>query len=68
VGEIVRVTDVLLNNTRKEIVRVFFSLLFLYARTFIDIWMEEDGIILLKMLEPPKSKEKGKEVKPEIKR
>jgi segregation and condensation protein A len=68
VGEIVRFTDVLLNNTRKEIVRAFFSLLFLYARSFIDIWMEEDGTILLKMLEPPKNKEKAKEANPEIRR
>lgn len=68
VGEIVRFTDVLLNNTRKEIVRVFFSMLFLYARTFIDIWMDEDGTIMLKMLDPPKMKEKAKEVKAEIRK
>ncbi len=68
VGEIVRFTDVLLNNTRKEIVRVFFSLLFLYARAFIDIWMNEDNTIMLKMLDLPKVKEKAKEAQPEIRK
>jgi segregation and condensation protein A len=68
VGETVRFADVLLNNTRKEIVRVFFSVLFLYARAFIDVWMDEDGTILLKMLEPPMNRKFEKEAKPEIKR
>jgi segregation and condensation protein A len=68
IGDIVKFTDILVNNTRKEIVRVFFSLLFLYARSFIDIWMDEDNIIMLKMLEPPKIKGKAKEAQPEIRK
>jgi segregation and condensation protein A len=68
IGEIVKFTDILVNNTRKEIVRVFFSLLFLYARSFIDIWMDEDNTIMLKMLEPPKIKGKPKEARPEIRK
>jgi len=68
IGNIVKFTEILVNNTRKEIVRVFFSLLFLYARGFIDIWMDENNIIMLKMLEPPKIKEKAKEAKPEIRK
>jgi segregation and condensation protein A len=68
VGDIVKFTDILVNNTRKEIVRVFFSLLFLYARSFIDIWMDENNTIMLKMLEPPKIKKKAKETQPEIRK
>jgi segregation and condensation protein A len=68
IGDIVKFTDILVNNTRKEIVRVFFSLLFLYARSFIDIWMDEDNIIMLKMLEPPKIEGKAKEAQPEIRK
>jgi len=68
VGDMVKFTEILVNNTRKEIVRVFFSLLFLYARSFIDIWMNEDNIIMLKMLEPSKIKEKTEKIKPEIRK
>jgi segregation and condensation protein A len=68
IGDIVKFTDILVNNTRKEIVRVFFSLLFLYARSFIDIWMDEDNTIMLKMLEPPKIEGKAKEAQPEIRK
>jgi segregation and condensation protein A len=68
IGDTVKFTDILVNNTRKEIVRVFFSLLFLYARSFIDIWMDEDNTIMLKMLEPPKIKGKAKEARPEIRK
>jgi segregation and condensation protein A len=53
IGETVKFTDIILNNTRKEIVRVFFSLLHLYARAFIDIWDDEEGYIWLRLLEPP---------------
>ena len=67
IGEASKFTEILMNNTRQEIVRVFFSLLYLYARAFIDIWME-DRIIWVKMVEPPKkSKQKEEEIKPEIK-
>jgi len=52
VGESSKFTDVLMNNTRKEIVRVFFAILFLFARRFIDMWMDE-SVIWIKMIEPP---------------
>lgn len=60
VGEISKFTDVLMNNTRKEIVRVFFALLFLFARGFIDIWMDEN-VIWVKMMEPPEVEEEESE-------
>ena len=56
IGEISKFAEILMNNTRKEIVRVFFSLLFLYARAYIDIWMD-GNVIWVKMMEPPKVKE-----------
>jgi chromatin segregation and condensation protein Rec8/ScpA/Scc1 (kleisin family) len=57
IGEIVRFRDVLLNNTRKEIVRVFFALLHLFARVYIDIWEDEKGVIQVQLLEPPEDEE-----------
>ncbi|MHA1934310.1 MAG: hypothetical protein ACW97A_03420 [Candidatus Thorarchaeota archaeon] len=54
VGEVSKFVNVLMNNTRKEIVRVFFSLLHLYARALIDIWDDENSVIWIKILEPPK--------------
>jgi len=54
VGEVSKFVDVLMNNTRQEIVRVFFSLLFLFARSYIDIWMDEKSVIWVKLQEPPK--------------
>ena len=57
IGETSKFIDILMNNTRKEIVRVFFSLLFLYARKFLDLWMDEDGVIWIKLLEPPEIKD-----------
>ncbi|TXT56653.1 MAG: hypothetical protein BAJATHORv1_20243 [Candidatus Thorarchaeota archaeon] len=53
VGEILKFTDILMNYTRKEVVRAFFAILHLYAREFIDIWMDQDSIIWIKMLDPP---------------
>lgn len=53
VGDVTKFTDLLMNNTRKEIVRVFFALLHLYARVYLDIWGDEDGTIWVKLLEPP---------------
>ena len=61
IGEISKFTDILMNNTRKEIVRVFFSILFLYARGFVDVWMDEN-VIWVKMMEPPQVKEEDVEV------
>jgi segregation and condensation protein A len=54
VDETVKFQAILVNNSRREIVRLFFSLLFLYARAFIDIWMDDEGVIWLKLQEPPK--------------
>ncbi|MGY5859341.1 MAG: hypothetical protein RTU63_08220 [Candidatus Thorarchaeota archaeon] len=68
VGESSKFTHILMNNTRKEIVRVFFSILFLFAREFIDIWMDEN-VIWIKMLEPPHVvEEKAEEAESVIKR
>ena len=69
VGESSKFTEILMNNSRKEIVRVFFSILYLYARTFIDIWQDED-IIWIRMNERPKITKKEKkteETEPVIK-
>jgi len=71
VGDVAKFVDVLMNNTRQEIVRVFFSLLFLFARAYIDIWMDEENIIWVKLEEPPKISDEDdateEEIKPEIK-
>ncbi|MFW9805485.1 MAG: hypothetical protein ACFFFK_01990, partial [Candidatus Thorarchaeota archaeon] len=71
VGDVSKFVDVLMNNTRQEIVRVFFSLLFLYARAYIDIWMDEENIIWVKLQNPPKKINKNEpsedEIKPELK-
>ncbi|MCK5150551.1 MAG: hypothetical protein KAQ65_01870 [Candidatus Thorarchaeota archaeon] len=57
IGEIVKFRDILLNNTRKEIVRVFFALLHLFARVHIDIWEDEKGVIQVQLLEPSEDEE-----------
>jgi segregation and condensation protein A len=71
VGEVSKFVDVLMNNTRQEIVRVFFSLLFLFARSYIDIWMDEKSVIWVKLQEPPKFTEEDEppveEIQSEIK-
>jgi segregation and condensation protein A len=70
VGEVTKFVEILMNNTRKEIVRVFFSLLFLFARAYIDIWMDEDEVIWVKLLEPPEISDEEvpeEEIQPEIK-
>jgi chromatin segregation and condensation protein Rec8/ScpA/Scc1 (kleisin family) len=70
-GEVSKFIDVLMSNTRQEIVRVFFSLLFLFARAYIDIWMDEENVIWIKLQEPPKGTKKSKPpeetTQPEIK-
>jgi chromatin segregation and condensation protein Rec8/ScpA/Scc1 (kleisin family) len=53
VGDIVKFWDALMSHTRKEIVRVFFALLHLYARSYVDIWEDEKGVIWVQLLEPP---------------
>ena len=71
VGEVSKFVDVLMNNTRQEIVRVFFSLLFLFARAYIDIWMDEESVIWVKLQDPPEVTEDDEtpeeEIQPEIK-
>lgn len=57
IDEVVKFRDILLNNTRKEIVRVFFAILHLFARAYIDIWEDEKGIIQVQLLEPPEDEE-----------
>ena len=67
VDEVVRFTDLLVNNTRREIVRVFFSLLHLYARALIDLWMDKKSVIWIKLVPPPEETEKPSEgVKPRV--
>jgi hypothetical protein len=71
VGDALKFADVLMNNTRQEIVRVFFSLLFLFARAYIDIWMDEESVIWVKLQDPPEVTEEDElpeeEIQPEIK-
>ena len=70
VGDVTKFVEILMNNTRQEIVRVFFSLLFLFARAYIDIWMDENEIIWVRLLDPPEIKtdeEPEEEIQPEIK-
>jgi len=57
IGGIVKFTDMLMNRTRREIVRIFFALLHLYARAYVDIWMEDDAMILVKLLPLPEKAE-----------
>ncbi|MHA2027376.1 MAG: hypothetical protein ACW98U_15865 [Candidatus Thorarchaeota archaeon] len=71
IGEITKFVDILMNNTRQEIVRVFFSLLFLFGRAYIDIWMDEESVIWVKLVEPPEitsdDEPSEDEIQPEIK-
>ena len=66
VGDVTKFTDLLMNNTRKEIVRVFFALLHLYARVYLDIWGDGDGTILVKLLEPPIEDDEDLEVQMQL--
>lgn len=70
VGDVSKFADVLMNNTRQEIVRVFFSLLFLFARAYIDIWMDEESVIWVKLQNPPmvtdEDESPEEEIQPEI--
>jgi segregation and condensation protein A len=71
VGDVSKFADILMNNTRQEIVRVFFSLLFLFARAYIDIWMDDEGVIWVKLQDPPAITDEDdapeEEIQPEIK-
>ena len=61
VGEVIRFTDLLVNNTRKEIVRIFFSILHLYSRALIDLWMDKHDVIWVKLVPQPQEEETGEE-------
>lgn len=62
IGERVNFMDVLVNNTRVEVVRIFLALLHLFARAYIDLWVDEEGEIWILMMEPPKDEDE-----PEVK-
>lgn len=66
VGEETKFLDLLMNNTRKEIVRVFFAILHLYSRVYLDIWGDEEGTIWVKLLEPPIEDDEGLEVQTQL--
>lgn len=53
IGDESKFVDLLMNNSRREIVRMFFAVLHLFARAYIDIWMDEMEVIWVKLLEPP---------------
>ncbi|UCE11638.1 MAG: hypothetical protein JSW61_06820 [Candidatus Thorarchaeota archaeon] len=53
IDEVVKFVDILVNNSRIEIVRVLFALLHLFARSYIDIWMDESEEIWVQLLSPP---------------
>ncbi|MFO7836121.1 MAG: segregation/condensation protein A [Candidatus Thorarchaeota archaeon] len=55
-GEVSKFTDILINNTRQEIVRIFFALLHLHGRAYVDIWMDDEDVIWVQLLEPPEKK------------
>lgn len=57
VGEKVNFMDILVNNTRVEVVRIFMALLHLFARAYIDLWVDEEGEIWILMMEPPKDED-----------
>ena len=68
VDEVSKFVDILLNNTRREIVRTFFALLHLYGRGYVDIWMDDNEIIWVKLLSPPEdSAERLVEVQTKLK-
>ncbi len=54
IDEEAKFVDILMNNSRREIVRTFFALLHLFARGYVDIWMDDDEIIWVKLRSPPK--------------
>ncbi|TFG10977.1 hypothetical protein EU538_00125 [Candidatus Thorarchaeota archaeon] len=62
IGHTARFQDVLMNNTRREIVRVFFAMLHLHGRAFLDMWMDEDWTIWITLKEPPEMPDKEKEI------
>ena len=66
VGEETKFLDILMNNTRKEIVRVFFAILHLYSRVYLDIWGDEEGTIWVKLLEPPIEDDEELEVQTQL--
>jgi chromatin segregation and condensation protein Rec8/ScpA/Scc1 (kleisin family) len=57
INEVSRFVDILMNNSRTEIVRTFFALLHLFGRGYVDIWMDDEEIIWVKLLSPPEESE-----------
>ena len=53
INDVSRFVDVLMNTSRKEIVRVLIALLQLFARGYVDIWMDDDSVIWIKLMSPP---------------
>lgn len=62
IGEVSSFVSLLINNTRREIVRVFFALLHLFARAYIDIWMDDKDVIWVKLLPPPSEEDEEEAV------
>ncbi len=62
IGEVSSFVGLLINNTRREIVRVFFALLHLFARAYIDIWMDDKDVIWVKLLPPPSEEDEEEAV------
>ncbi len=50
IGKVSQFEDILVRNTRIEIVRVFLALLHLYARGLIDMWVDDNEIIWIKLI------------------
>ena len=68
INEEAKFVDILMNNSRREIVRTFFALLHLFARGYVDIWMDEEEITWVKLNSPPeKSDERLVEVQTKLK-
>lgn len=65
-GEVVSFLNILINNTRLEVVRVFFALLHLYTRAYLDIWMDEEGEIWIKLFNPPEKEELEEDIQSQI--
>lgn len=66
VDEVLRFVDVLVNNTRTEVVRIFFALLHLFARSYIDIWMDDEDEIWVRLLSPPPEEELEEEIQSQV--
>ncbi|MHA1771372.1 MAG: hypothetical protein ACTSYL_07110 [Candidatus Thorarchaeota archaeon] len=61
IGQVVKFTDILVEPTRREVVRILFALLHLFARAYVDLWMDDNNVIWIKLLEPPQEEEETEE-------